>query len=121
MIVDSHAHVFDVARFPLAAGQGYHPKPHEAGTLPEYLETLDAHGVDAALLVQPSGYGTDNAAVLDALKRHPGRFPMIHVKDFLPAARSGAATGSTAEYPGAELGQGIIDYRPIFAAAKIGR
>jgi sugar phosphate isomerase/epimerase len=54
---------------------------------------------------------------IDYLRRYPGRFPMIHVKDFLPAARGGGAAGATAEYPGAELGHGIIDYRPIFAAA----
>jgi sugar phosphate isomerase/epimerase len=44
--------------------------------------------------------------------RYPGRFPMIHVKDFLPAAAHGGA------HPGAELGHGMIDYGPIFAAAE---
>lgn len=44
-------------------------------------------------------------------ERYPGRFPMIHVKDFLPAAAHGS------EHPGAELGHGMIDYGPIFAAA----
>ena len=44
--------------------------------------------------------------------RHPGRFPMVHVKDFLPAALHGGA------HPGAELGHGMIDYGPIFAAAE---
>ena len=47
----------------------------------------------------------------DYFVRYPGRFPMIHVKDFLPAAAHGDA------HPGAELGHGMIDYRPIFAAA----
>jgi sugar phosphate isomerase/epimerase len=55
---------------------------------------------------------------VDYFRRYPRRFPMIHVKDFLPAARAAGATGSTADYPGAELGQGSIDYRPIFAAAE---
>jgi sugar phosphate isomerase/epimerase len=45
--------------------------------------------------------------------RYPGRFPLIHVKDFLP----GAAPGP--DHPGAELGHGMIDYRPIFAAAEL--
>ena len=48
----------------------------------------------------------------DYFARYPGRFPMIHVKDFLPAA---AANGA---HPGAELGHGMIDYGPIFAAAE---
>jgi sugar phosphate isomerase/epimerase len=48
----------------------------------------------------------------DYFARYPGRFPMIHVKDFLPAASHGGAR------PGAELGHGMIDYGPIFAAAE---
>jgi sugar phosphate isomerase/epimerase len=48
----------------------------------------------------------------DYLKRYPGRFPLIHVKDFLaPSRRPG-------ERAGAELGHGMIDYAPIFAAAE---
>jgi sugar phosphate isomerase/epimerase len=49
------------------------------------------------------------------LQKYPQRFPMIHVKDFLPRE-----TGKT-EMRGAELGHGTVDYRPIFAAgAKAG-
>ena len=48
----------------------------------------------------------------DYFRRYPGRFPMIHVKDFLPAAAHGGT------HPGAELGHGMIDYGPIFAAAE---
>jgi sugar phosphate isomerase/epimerase len=54
----------------------------------------------------------------DYFRRYPQRFPMMHVKDFPPAARIAGAVGATAEYPGAELGRGTIDYRPIFAAAE---
>ncbi|MDB6013172.1 MAG: xylose isomerase [Gammaproteobacteria bacterium] len=45
------------------------------------------------------------------LQKYPQRFPMIHVKDFLPREN-----GST-EMRGAELGHGTVDYKPIFAAA----
>jgi sugar phosphate isomerase/epimerase len=48
----------------------------------------------------------------DYFERYPGRFPMIHVKDFPPTAAHGAA------HPGIELGHGMIDYAPIFAAAE---
>jgi sugar phosphate isomerase/epimerase len=48
----------------------------------------------------------------DYFGRHPGRFPMIHVKDFL------AVAGHDGAHPGAELGHGTIDYAPIFAAAE---
>jgi sugar phosphate isomerase/epimerase len=48
----------------------------------------------------------------DYFARYPGRFPMIHVKDFLPPAAHGSSPA------GAELGHGMIDYGPIFAAAE---
>lgn len=49
--------------------------------------------------------------------RYPHRFPMIHVKDFLPAP-AGPRPPDAPAHPGAELGHGIIDYRPILAAAE---
>jgi sugar phosphate isomerase/epimerase len=55
---------------------------------------------------------------VDYLKAHPGRIPMIHVKDFLPAASPGDARIGAALRLGSELGRGTIDYGPIFAAAK---
>lgn len=45
------------------------------------------------------------------IRKYPGRFPMIHVKDFLPRDK-----GAT-DMQGAELGSGTVDYKPIFAAA----
>ena len=49
---------------------------------------------------------------VDYFNKHPNRFPLIHVKDFLrnsdPASH---------EMLGAELGRGVVDYKPIFAAA----
>jgi sugar phosphate isomerase/epimerase len=59
--------------------------------------------------------GSDPA---DYLRKHPHRFPMIHVKDFLPVADKDAASTSPGLRLGAELGHGFIDYRPIFSAAK---
>lgn len=48
------------------------------------------------------------------LKKYPTRITMLHVKDFKPAD-PGAAFGAPRKI--AELGQGTIDYAPIFAAA----
>ena len=48
----------------------------------------------------------------DYFERYPGRFPMIHVKDFLPSATHASPPAA------AELGHGMIDYAPIFAAAQ---
>ncbi len=56
---------------------------------------------------------------IDYLKKYPNRFPMIHVKDFLPAQGKGATAGSAASMIGAELGRGVVDYKPIFAAAEM--
>ena len=49
------------------------------------------------------------------LQRHPTRITMLHVKDFKRAAQPLSAAATP---PAAELGRGIIDYRPIFAAAR---
>jgi sugar phosphate isomerase/epimerase len=54
----------------------------------------------------------------DYFKKYPNRFPMIHVKDFLPSHDKTADAGKEPEHPGAELGHGMIDYKPIFAAAE---
>ena len=53
----------------------------------------------------------------DYFTRHPHRFPMIHVKDFLPAGAQPPAADAPA-HAGAELGHGMIDYRPIMAVAE---
>jgi len=47
---------------------------------------------------------------VEYIRTYPDRFPMIHVKDFLPRGNDG-------QMQGAELGRGTVDYKPIFAAA----
>ena len=115
--IDTHAHIIDPARFPFDAGPGYRPAPHETGTAEQYCAVLDAHGVGHALLVQPSGYGYDNRALLDAMVRFPGRFKAIAVVD--------------PETPEAELGRlsergvvgvrfNLVSYRADALAGKAG-
>lgn len=66
---DTHMHVFGpLARHPLAEGRNY--TPHLL-TLDDYLPVMAALGIDRAVLVQPSVYGTDNAALLEALRQDP--------------------------------------------------
>lgn len=63
---DTHVHVTgDAAAYPLWPGRGY--TPHVC-TLAQYAELMRALGIERAVLVQPSVYGTDNSALLDALK-----------------------------------------------------
>ena len=80
-IVDCHAHIIDPVRFPFTGTKGYQPRPDEKGTREAFCAVLDEHGIGNAVLVQLSGYGTDNSANLDAMKANPGRFKAIAVVD----------------------------------------
>ncbi len=79
--VDCHNHVIDPARFPFARRGGYRPRPHEGGSREALASVLDSHHMTHALIVQPSCYGTDNRALLDALDWKPDRFKGIGVLD----------------------------------------
>jgi len=48
---------------------------------------------------------------VDIFNANPGRIPLMHAKDFLPDHPAN-------DYPGAELGRGTLDYKPILAAAN---
>jgi predicted TIM-barrel fold metal-dependent hydrolase len=66
---DTHAHVFGpTERYPLSPKRGYDPAP---APLEAYRHLLAALGVSRAVLVQPSVYGTDNSAMLDAVAQDP--------------------------------------------------
>jgi sugar phosphate isomerase/epimerase len=54
---------------------------------------------------------------VDYFKNYPGRYRMIHVKDFLPGAKPTTSLDPENRPTGTELGRGHIDYKPIFAAA----
>lgn len=74
---DTHMHVFGPAeRYPLVPGRNYTPQP--VG-LDDYLPVMAALGIDRAVLVQPSVYGTDNRALIDALARMPEAFRAVAV------------------------------------------
>ena len=63
---DTHAHIFGpAAQFPYVKDRIYTPPD---STVADYRELLTALGVERAVLVQPSVYGEDNAAMLAALK-----------------------------------------------------
>ena len=53
------------------------------------------------------------ASPVEYMKKYPGRFRMIHVKDF----KAMPAGGKRPE--GSELGAGFIDYKPIFAEGRL--
>lgn len=71
---DTHAHVFDAARYPYQATRGYTPPDNDVTRL---LALHDALGIARGVVVQASVHGTDNRAVLDAASAHPDRLRAI--------------------------------------------
>ncbi len=80
-IIDCHAHIIDPARFPFAAGPGYRPRADEVCTAEDFDAVLGRNGVHGAVLVQPSGYGFDNAAMLDAIAGRPASLKGLAMLD----------------------------------------
>jgi predicted TIM-barrel fold metal-dependent hydrolase len=76
---DCHVHIIgDTAQFPFAADRLYTPPPATTDMLSELHRTLK---IDRVVLVQPSFYGTDNACMLDALRRVGSRARGVAVVD----------------------------------------
>lgn len=74
---DCHCHVFGpAAHFPYAEPRSYTP---DDAPLEAYLMLLELLGFDRGVLVQPSAYGRDNRAMLDALAREPERLRGVAV------------------------------------------
>ena len=66
---DTHFHVFEHSpRYPFAAGRYYTPAHAPAA---DYQRMLDALGLQRAVLVHPTPYGSDNALLVDQLRAHP--------------------------------------------------
>lgn len=90
MIVDTHVHVWEM---PPAAPIGptapaFDALPEEAAPVEPLIEEMDAHGVDAAVLVQTSWSTWDNTYVAAAAMRYPRRLRSIGLIDPLdPDAR----------------------------------
>jgi sugar phosphate isomerase/epimerase len=60
--------------------------------------------------------GADPAAYMT---KYPGRFRMIHVKDFQPMSTPSISLSGSSRPKGSDLGQGFIDYKGIFAAGRV--
>ncbi|MHA1538377.1 MAG: amidohydrolase family protein [Alphaproteobacteria bacterium] len=76
---DTHAHVFGPAdKYALIEDRTYTPPDAALATYQRLLRIL---GVDRAVLVQPSIYGTDNSAMLDALAEAGKNYRGVAVVD----------------------------------------
>jgi sugar phosphate isomerase/epimerase len=51
-------------------------------------------------------------------KAYPGRFRMLHIKDFKPVSKPTVDLTGAGRPQGTDLGTGFVDYKPIFAASK---
>ncbi len=74
---DTHAHIFGPQYlYPFVLGRSY--TPPEAG-IPAYARMLKALGVERAVIVQPSVYGTDNRCTYDAVRQSGGKWRGVAV------------------------------------------
>lgn len=67
--VDCHTHIFE-SRYPLIPNRGYTPPD---SNLDDMLAMHGQVGIERVVFTQPSAYGTDNSAILDAMDRIPER------------------------------------------------
>ena len=76
---DCHAHILGpAARYAYSPARVYTPPDC---LLPDYQHMLKTLGVERAVLVQPSVYGTDNTVMLEAIKAAGNRFRGVAVVD----------------------------------------
>mgnify|MGYP001601738486 CR=1 FL=1 len=75
---DSHTHVIPQTGWTLVAEANYTPVPAPA---PVHLAMLSFLGLERGVVVQPSIFGTDNTAVVDAIARAPERLRGVAVVD----------------------------------------
>ena len=75
--MDCHAHICGPAsQYDYFDARIYTPPD---SLLPDYRKMLDTLGVTRAVLIQPSVYGTDNSAMLDAMKTAPDKLRGVAV------------------------------------------
>src|SRR5919199_706932 len=76
---DCHAHVFGpAARHPYSPKRGYTPPD---ASFEAYRHMHAVLGIARGVLTQPSVYGTDNRAMLDAVARDPGQLRAVAAVD----------------------------------------
>ncbi len=81
--IDCHTHVLDPVNFPYGRDIEYKPSGQEVGTPIQLRQVMQTYGVSHSLLVQPnSGYGSDNACLLDAITHGNGCFKGIAIVGF---------------------------------------
>jgi len=119
---DTHAHVFGPwSRYPYAKARIYTPPD----ALPaQYAGLLQTLGVSRAVLIQPSVYGTDNTAMLDAMKAFPLPVRGVAVvddavsDDELQRLHAAGVRGVRVNVVDVKENKGVIDMAPLTALAR---
>lgn len=77
--VDCHIHIVGPQdRYPFAASRSYAAPP---ATVQDYVSVAKVLGIDHAVVIQPSFYGTDNSCLLDTLQATDGNWRGVAVVD----------------------------------------
>jgi predicted TIM-barrel fold metal-dependent hydrolase len=122
MACDVHAHVCGPAsRYPLIPERLYTPPD---ASLEDFRHMLQALGVERGVLVQPSIYGTDNRALLDALAHDPKRLRGVAVVPFdvpdaeLERLHAAGVRGARANIVDLKDRKGRLPIEPLRALAR---
>ena len=96
---------------------GYEPVPYGNGTLLDLIirETdplLVAFEMDVLWTFHP---GVDPAALI---RKYPGRFKLMHIKDMKPGVPRGNLSGGLAAELQAAIGEGQVNWSDVMAAAQ---
>ncbi|MFN7087255.1 MAG: amidohydrolase family protein [Burkholderiales bacterium] len=114
---DSHAHIFGPqAVYPYSPKRIYTPPD---ALLSDYLAMLDTLGVERAVRIQPSVYGSDNRAMLKALAEAGARFRGVAVVEDsiadseLEALHAAGVRGVRINVVDVAEGKGVIPMAPL--------
>jgi L-fucono-1,5-lactonase len=93
MIVDSHAHIWQLHSDEYPWQPSFNYVPSIAAPPDELLAAMDQVGVDYAILVQPSIYGYDHRFLFNTVQRHRNRFlPLCLIDPARPEASNDVMT-----------------------------
>lgn len=113
----------DIGKQAKAAGlqYAYHNHNYEFEKMPDgsYGYDVLVNGTDPDLVKFEIDCGWMSVAGADPvayMRKYPGRFRMIHVKEFQPVSAPITSLFGSERPKGTDLGTGFIDYKRIFAA-----
>ncbi|MGE5522984.1 MAG: amidohydrolase family protein [Rhodospirillaceae bacterium] len=119
---DCHAHVFGPwSVYPYSKARIYTPPDALPATYQSLLSTL---GVQRAVLIQPSVYGTDNQAMLDAMAAMGSRCRGVAVVNYdvsdgeIQRLHAAGVRGVRINVVDVKENKGVIDIAPLAALAR---